>query len=188
MTIVAYSRRAGRAGVIACDSRACWENEPCPTEEPKIRALRHGVTGNGAAVHRFLVGSSGSRAQSALLLKHWLFGERIGGMLVPFQPVGDHLTALIVIRIPRAVGDSVEVTVVGRDGNETNVTGKFATLGSGADFATGALAAGATPVTACEIACDHNVHCAGPIHMFDIAEVIGWTDDRFEEVLGDPKI
>lgn len=55
-------------------------------------------------------------------------------------------------------------------------------LGSGADVAFGAMAAGSTPFRAAKIACDHNVYCSFPIDVWEAnKDNRSFTYNRYDE-------
>lgn len=54
------------------------------------------------------------------------------------------------------------------DGCWFDVDAPFMAGGSGADFAAGAMAAGASAVDAVRLACDHMAFCGGPILTFSV--------------------
>lgn len=152
MTIIAY-----RHGIMACDS--CWATQDGLQEISltKIKRLKSGALLGGA-------GEGDSRDVELLLdsVKH----EKDLPLRSKLQELRLDWTGLLVLPngqvftvatsdIPDKKDAEVGVCVFNRG---------FAAVGTGAEIAIGAMAAGKTSIEACKIVCDWDIHCRPPIH------------------------
>ncbi len=153
MTIIAY-----RHGIMACDS--CWATSEGLQEISltKIRRLKSGALLGGA-------GEGDSRDAELLLenVKH----EKDLPLRSKLQELHLDWTGLLVLPngqvftvatsdAPTKEYAEVGVCVFNRG---------FAAVGTGAEIAIGAMAAGKTAAEACKIVCDWDIHCRPPIHV-----------------------
>lgn len=111
-----------------------------------------------------LIGCSGHGGQSGEL-RDWFIGlgPRAREQKPPERPgIKDDVASLIVI-YPDGYAEIVDVET----GTRAELVGPFFALGSGSDYALGAMAAGASAVDAALIACRFNVHCGGGVDWLD---------------------
>jgi ATP-dependent protease HslVU (ClpYQ) peptidase subunit len=152
MTVITY-----RHGIMACDS--CWATSEGLQEISltKIRRLKSGALLGGA-------GEGDSRDVELLLenvkhekdlpLRSKLQELRLDwtGLLV--LPNG-HIFTVATSDTPDKKDAEIGVCVFNRG---------FAAVGTGAEIAIGAMAAGKTAYEAARIVCDWDIHCRAPIH------------------------
>lgn len=155
MTVIAYDGKS-----IAADRLSTWDREPVPNPTNKIRLLRDGS-------RRFAVAHAGEQAQAYRLLWHYLHGDRIAGVLMPYARIGDEKCSLMVLELlPESCH---RCTIIGHAGDETDVTDAKAAIGCGQDYAIGAMYAGADAGAAAQIACQLDTLCGNGITTYTLA-------------------
>ena len=139
---------------IAADSRSTRNREILAGQTQKI------IIRNGRSIYA----SSG-----ATLLRNALIEWHVNGANPKDLPVRGNDTpwALLVIEAP---GD---LTLYDDEAPyPVKLTVPF-TMGSGRDFAMGAMLAGASPAEAVKIACAKDIYTGAPVQVVDIAEALG---------------
>lgn len=140
MTVIATDGRT-----IAADTLMCYSNERATARVQKLVRL-----------DRHIFAITGSPILNALV--DWYFG---GARPKNKPDVLDEWTLLVIDPEGRMSLYSHAKPYPGP------VKAPFA-MGSGGEYALGAMYAGAPPVEAVEIACKLSVHCGGEITVFDI--------------------
>lgn len=175
MTTIAYDGTS-----FAADSLESTSNgERCPKPVDKITLVRAKMHGAGRE-ERMVVAVSGSLNTGAHLLRHYLFAERTLNCLPPLNLV-DGATLLVCHLdrdkdfkpISRRAAASVTVWerptyCVCRDGGIIDVTGSKFAIGSGCDYARGAMEAGESAVLAVEIAIRLDTGSGPPVTKMDL--------------------
>ena len=171
MTVVAYDGKS-----IAADRRSTWDNEPTPHGTTKLRLLRHGK-------RRFAVAHAGVMGNAYRMLEHVLFGYRTAGVLAPYDRGNAERSALMIVEL--LPDDCHKVTLVDYDGGETDVTDEPAAIGSGQDYAMGAMHAGADALTAVRIAAKLNTSCGDGETVHQIAALHQLPLSQFASITGE---
>lgn len=172
MTTIAYDGRS-----IAADTRTCFGSEPASLPTMKIHGVMAKVNGRKNA-ERMIVAHAGYATIAMAVLRHYLFDERTIGQLPPIPAGADRscYTSILVCHLDRIEGVDPPVWLfpcyhVGEEGGIVEMTGQKFAFGSGGDYATGAMDAGATTETAIRLAMARNVHTGGDVVSIDLAEV-----------------
>lgn len=177
MTTIAYDTFS-----FAADSLETLNNgERCPTPVAKIVLVKARMCG-ASREERMIVAGSGSLHTGRALLRHYLFSERTLGCLPPIQLEG---ATLMVCHLDRNEDGTLparrkrsDADVPGwkrptycvcKDGSVMSITGSKFAIGSGCDYARGAMEAGKSASLAVEIAIRLDTACGGPVTHIDIA-------------------
>lgn len=175
MTTIAYDTIS-----FAADSQETMTNgERCSKPVRKISLVRAKMRG-AAREERLVVATSGSLHTGRALLRHYLFSERTLDCLPPIQ-LNDGAT-LLVCHLDRdkdgkLVSRRAAATIsvwerptycVCRDGGIIAVTGSKFAIGSGCDYARGAMEAGKSATLAVEIAIRLDTGCGPPVTSIDL--------------------
>lgn len=160
MTTIAY---AGN-GHIAADSRRCSGDLISPVAVDKILLVQH----NGK---RYLVGMSGTPGFIAELVKHHLLREarQIAGidrLFVASNPDTANASSAIVVHLDEEAGH--RVYHLDPNGLADDITGVPWAVGSGREYAMGAMAANADAQQAVAIAARFDAWTGGPIRSVSI--------------------
>jgi len=153
MTVIAY-----RDGVMACDS--CWNDRgTIDTLGNKIVRLKSGA----------LLGQSGDNDVRELigLLQHVKTPQTLPSrsQLIALRADFDGLLVFKKNRIFRiATTCKLIETLEEEDIGVWEISRPFAAIGSGGDFALGALAAGKSAREAAALACRFNINCRLPVY------------------------
>lgn len=179
MTAIAYDGQT-----IAADSLESLTNgERCPTPVNKISLVRAKMRGAMKA-ERLIVAGSGSLHHGLTLFRHYLFAERTLGQLPPISlnesatlliihldrgPDGALLSARKLANIPAWQRPAYSCC---KDGGIISVLGAKFAIGSGADYARGAMEAGKSASLAVEIAIRLDTGCGGPVDCIEIGDAV----------------
>lgn len=146
MTTIVYDGKN-----LAADRRVCVGDTPLRIPHRKILPITHGG-------RHFLMAGTGTRSHIGARVVHhltepWVFGEP------PRWSSGAALecTVLLIELIVDKGSWKHCAWLLTKDGGASDITGRLWALGSGADYALGALGAGANPPTAVAIAAEHDV-------------------------------
>lgn len=140
MTTIAY-----KAGVIAADSRCTEGNHIIPGKMRKLHELPDG------SIYTF----TGSVAHGMAMLDALLNGTK-----QPTWELGDTLAVRVM--------PTGRVLIYEGEGVWFEQTSKIAAWGSGAEFAYGAMEAGATAAEAVRIAIKHDSASGGPVRTIQV--------------------
>lgn len=152
MTTIAYSP-AHRA--LAADSQATFHTTPVKLTRQKIIPIRRGD-------RRMLVCLSGTPEHAVTLIENYLDGTRYLGLRSAPAGASDCQATVMIVEL----FDTDHVVYhVNTHGNETDVTNMPWAIGSGCDYAIGAMAHGARPEEAIDIAARFDIYTGGPIQF-----------------------
>lgn len=169
MTVIAYD-----GALIAADRRATVGGRPMDSTRNLLPLCLP-----GERPRFFLVGLSGTPRAAMRLLRCALSAARVADMLMP--PLADELyaSALIIELNPDRFSDAPAHTALYAtgDGTLSDVTGRPWAIGPAADYAIGAMLAGANAERAAKIACRCCVYCGGRVQTETIQR---WVDAAHE--------
>lgn len=154
MTVIAYDGKS-----IACDSQETICETPLKVET-KLLPFSF-FDENSSDTRYFIAGISGHPAEALGLIKHYLTGPWLLGRPQPCPYVE---AGVILVELHRH-GNPLPWTVTRLSGQcgVVDVTHIKWAMGSGADYALGAMHTGASAARGCEIACKLNTNCSGPV-------------------------
>lgn len=180
MTTIAYDGHT-----IAADTLETFSNgERCPYPVEKImRCSIPGMLGQRLPQERsqrVIVGYSGSLVGARRLLQHYVTSQRVLGQPI-HQPDGDN-SNMIVIHLD----ESNRAFLVSNAGGLVEITGKKMALGSGSDYALGAMYAGYSAHRAVEVAARLNVFTGDEVVSIVLATTIGESDGMYPYYLDQP--
>lgn len=175
MTTIAYDSTS-----FAADSLETMSNgERCPKPVAKITIVKARMHA-APREERMVVAVSGSLNAGLALLRNYLFAERTLGCMPPTKL--DEGATLLVCHLDRdkefklvSRRTAASITVwerptycVCRDGSIIDVTGSNFAIGSGCDYARGAMEAGKSAVLAVEIAIRLDTGSGPPVTKMDL--------------------
>lgn len=150
MTTIAF-----KDGVMACDSQITRGDE-CLFGVSKVATFRD---------RAYLAGICGSAYDFILI--EGLLHQNIDGLLEPtefhrnWEPMPDSDSTILLVDNVGALWN-----IRARDGAAILLPNPIDAIGSGGEYALGAMAAGASAFEAVQIACRYNVYSGGPVRAF----------------------
>lgn len=159
MTTIVY---CPRTRTLAADRlRLCGETPVRELGGLKIRPLVH-------EGRFFLVCGAGQPSHVATLVRHYFTAARVCGAPVALEPP-PNATAMLVELNPKTGAHTT--TLLTADGSISNITHRPFAVGSGADYALGAMSMGAEPGLAVEKASELDIHTGDGVQ---IERIDGW--------------
>lgn len=154
MTVIAYDK-----ATLACDSRESISDTPLTVPTKLLFFSFEGRC--------FVAGLCGSPGGAYAVIRHYLIGAKVMDRPVPMNPYYE--SGVLLIEFNTEPGKWKATRLSGECGL-TDVTHIPWAQGSGADYAMGAMHAGASAEQAAEIACGLDKNCAGPINSIPLVE------------------
>lgn len=177
MTTIAYDGVA-----LVSDSQVTIGNTPV-LKERKIHALRR--TGKMS----FLAGVAGSQVRGFDLIRdfvaYWTNIRQETAYSRSPGITGEHQATVIVVVLRPSEDDRKmehRAFLLTSDGNVTEITGARWAIGSGGDFALGAMDAGADALKAVRIAIERDVNSGGLPVSHKIRDYAALTPDQFTDL------
>lgn len=175
MTTIAWDTKT-----MAADSQSTIGDTPIMGEDKLLLVRRAGV-GRG-----MLVGICGSAARGLDLLNgfcgSWRFIKedvRLGR--IPALDTNDRATVMVIVIGP-AEKYRHRTFLITHDGNVTDITMRPFAIGSGGDFAMGAMSAGAAALKAVRIASELDVFTNAAPLAYKVDDLYGISIDGFKEL------
>lgn len=141
--------------VLACDGETVAADSMSTADDQKFRTLKPKLVRKSGILFGFFGAESGRHAMIDWYLNGAEPGELPHGLGGAWHMVVFHKKKAVVYHKDLLYGDDYEYPCA---------------FGSGAQFAQGALSAGATAVEAAKIACRHCTSCGGPIRSKKLNE------------------
>jgi ATP-dependent protease HslVU (ClpYQ) peptidase subunit len=148
---------------MAADGRTTWGTEIARDDSVKVRAISY----DG---RNFVITHAGREIESYDLLRHWVYYTRHGRtsphQTRPAAEVGDGRYGFIIAEIHE--DGSHTAYLVSANSDFVDVTGTAQALGSGGDFAKGAMQAGATAREAVKVGIKNDSASGGKITVISL--------------------
>lgn len=165
---------------LASDSMSTIGTTPV-NGQTKILALRRPSVGSG-----MLVACAGTWGQGMRLVRSFCANWRTivqGERLISCDPVVGEDGATVILVVIRPTADRLWTAyLITRDGEITDITGRKWAIGSGGEFAMGAMAMDAGAIKAVRIAAELDVHTNNVPQSVNVKDFINLGPSEFKEL------